>query len=104
MTGRFRCAADDRSGIGQRAVCRRGRSVPVEHGRHQETKPRDKNHRDVIGQVMLPDDTPAVGAVVKLKNLHSLEVHSFIIQTDGKYIFRISTRTSTMSCEPTSRT
>ena len=54
----------------------------------KKTKPRDKNHRDVIGQVMLPDDTPAVGAVVKLKNLHSLEVHSFIIQTDGKYIFQ----------------
>jgi len=55
---------------------------------NKKAKPRDKNHRDVIGQVTLPDDGPAVGAVVKLKNLHSLEVHSFITQTDGKYIFQ----------------
>lgn len=54
----------------------------------KKSKPRDKNHRDVIGQVTLPDDSPAVGAVVKLKNLHSLEVHSFIVQADGKYIFQ----------------
>lgn len=54
----------------------------------KQSKPRDKNHRDVIGLVTLPDDGPAAGAVVKLKNLRSLEVHSFITQTDGKYIFQ----------------
>lgn len=55
--------------------------------RNKEKK-RDKNHRDVVGLVTLPDDGPASGAVVKLKNLHSLEVHSFITQADGKYIFQ----------------
>src|SRR5271157_971016 len=54
----------------------------------KKTKPRDKNHRDVIGLVSLPDDGPAAGAVVKLKNLQSLEVHSFITQADGKYVFK----------------
>ncbi|MGO9242362.1 MAG: carboxypeptidase-like regulatory domain-containing protein [Bryobacteraceae bacterium] len=54
----------------------------------KKEKKRDKNHRDVIGMVTLPDDQPASGAVVKLKNLHSLEVHSFITQADGKYVFQ----------------
>ena len=54
----------------------------------KKTKARDKNHRDVIGQVTLPDDGPAVGAVVKLKNLHSLEVRCLINPADGKYSFQ----------------
>lgn len=54
----------------------------------KKEKKRDKNHRDVVGLVTLPDDQPASGAVVKLKNLHSLEVHSFITQADGKYAFQ----------------
>lgn len=54
----------------------------------KKDKPRDRTHRDVVGLVTLPDDGPAAGAVVKLKNLRSLEVHSFITQADGKYIFQ----------------
>jgi hypothetical protein len=54
----------------------------------KKEKKRDKNHRDVVGLVTTPDDQPASGAVVKIKNLHSLEVHSFITQADGKYIFQ----------------
>jgi len=54
----------------------------------QKSKPRDRSHRDLIGQVLLPDDTPADRAVVKLKNLRTLEVRSFITQADGKYSFQ----------------
>jgi len=54
----------------------------------KKSKPRDHSHRDLIGQVTLPDDGPASGAVVKLKNLRSLEVKSFITQADGKYSFQ----------------
>ena len=54
----------------------------------KKSKPRDRSHRDLIGMVTLPDDGPAVGAVVKLKNLRSLEVKSFITQADGKYSFQ----------------
>ena len=44
--------------------------------------------RNVSGIVQLPDDTPAQGAVVQLKNLKSLQVRSFITQDGGKYIFQ----------------
>ena len=54
----------------------------------KKSKPRDRSHRDVIGQVLFPDETPAVGAVVKLKNLRDLQVRSFITQTDGKFSFQ----------------
>ena len=54
----------------------------------QKTKPRDRSHRDVTGQVVMADDSPVERAVVKLKNLRTLEVRSFITQADGKYVFQ----------------
>ena len=54
----------------------------------KKDKPRDRSHRDVAGLVMLPDDTPVSGAVVKLKNMRNLQVRSFITQADGKYVFQ----------------
>jgi hypothetical protein len=54
----------------------------------KKTKARDRTHRDLVGLVLLPDETPAVGAVVKLKNRRTLEIRSFITQTDGKYVFQ----------------
>lgn len=54
----------------------------------KKDKPRDRSHRDVIGMVMLQDDTPVSGAIVKLKNMRNLQVRSFITQADGKYAFQ----------------
>jgi hypothetical protein len=54
----------------------------------KKDKPRDRSHRDVAGLVMLEDETPVGGAVVKLKNLRTLQIRSFITQTDGKYVFQ----------------
>jgi len=54
----------------------------------KKDKPRDRSHRDVAGMVMLQDESPVSGAVVKLKNLRNLQVRSFITQTDGKYVFQ----------------
>jgi hypothetical protein len=54
----------------------------------KKDKSRDRSHRDVAGIVMLQDETPVGGAVVKLKNLRSLQIRSFITPADGKYIFQ----------------
>jgi hypothetical protein len=54
----------------------------------KKDKARDRSHRDVSGLVMLQDESPASGAVVKLKNLRNLQVRSFITQADGKYVFQ----------------
>lgn len=54
----------------------------------KKEKPRDPNIRNLQGQVLLPDDTPAEGAVVKLKNMKTLQVRSFITQKGGKYTFQ----------------
>jgi hypothetical protein len=54
----------------------------------KKDKPRDRTHRDVTGIVMLQDESPVNGAVVKLKNLRTLQVRSFITQADGKYAFQ----------------
>jgi len=43
--------------------------------------------RSVEGLVSNPDETAAVGAVVQLKNLKTLQVRSFITLDDGKYRF-----------------
>jgi len=54
----------------------------------KKDKGRDRSHRDVSGIVMLQDETPVSGAVVKLKNMRNLQVRSFITQADGKYTFQ----------------
>lgn len=54
----------------------------------KKDKARDRSHRDVAGIVMMQDESPVSGAVVKLKNLRTLQVRSFITQGDGKYVFQ----------------
>lgn len=54
----------------------------------KKDKPRDRSRRDVAGIVMLEDETPVGGAVVKIKNLRTLQIRSFITQADGKYVFQ----------------
>lgn len=54
----------------------------------KKPKERDANTRHLQGQVTLPDETPADGAVVKLKNMKTLQVRSFITQKDGRYAFQ----------------
>jgi hypothetical protein len=50
-------------------------------------KGRDPNVRNLQGVVTLPDGNPAKAAVVKIKNLKTLQVTSFITPPDGKYRF-----------------
>jgi hypothetical protein len=54
----------------------------------KKEKPRDLTVRTLQGVVSLPDESPAEGAVVKLKNLKTLQVRSYITQKDGKYHFQ----------------
>lgn len=54
----------------------------------KKEKPRDPNIRNVQGVVTLPDGSAAVGAVVQLKNLKTLQVRSFITQEKGEYQFQ----------------
>lgn len=54
----------------------------------KKDKARDPNIRNVQGVVTLPDNTPATGAVVQLKNMKTLQVRSFITQEKGAYQFQ----------------
>jgi hypothetical protein len=47
----------------------------------------DENTRSLQGVVSDADDNPAVGAVVQLKDLHTLQIRSFITKDDGAYHF-----------------
>jgi hypothetical protein len=47
----------------------------------------DPNGRRVRGSVKEPDGSPAGGAVVKIKNMKTLSVRSYITKDDGKYSF-----------------
>jgi Carboxypeptidase regulatory-like domain len=47
----------------------------------------DENTRSLQGLVTDADDNPAVGAVVQLKDLHTLQIRSFITKDDGAYHF-----------------
>jgi hypothetical protein len=47
----------------------------------------EANSRAVQGAVVLPDDKPAAGAVVQLKDMRTLQVRSFITLDDGLYHF-----------------
>jgi len=50
-------------------------------------KKAEANQRSVTGQVTGADEMPAVGAIVQLKDMRTLQVRSFITQTDGTYHF-----------------
>ena len=54
----------------------------------KKEKPRDPTIRQVSGIVRVPDGSPAVGAVVQLKNLKTLQVRSYIAQAEGRYQFQ----------------
>ena len=45
------------------------------------------NTRSVEGIVTNPDESAAVGAVVQIKNMKTLQIRSFITLEDGKYRF-----------------
>src|SRR5438552_16217971 len=47
----------------------------------------DPTVRSLQGQVVDPDDKPAAGAVVQLKDTRTLQVRSFIAQANGDYHF-----------------
>ena len=48
---------------------------------------KDSSTRSVQGSVSNPDDSAAVGAVVQLKNMKTLQIRSFITKEDGTYHF-----------------
>ena len=48
---------------------------------------KDSAMRSVQGLVSNPDESAAVGAVVQLKNMKTLQVRSFITLEDGTYRF-----------------
>jgi hypothetical protein len=52
----------------------------------QERK-EEANSRSAMGTITGTDDTPAVGAVVQLKDMRTLQVRSFITQSDGTFHF-----------------
>jgi len=47
----------------------------------------EANLRAVQGLVAGPDDQPIAGAVVQVKDMRTLQVRSFITQSDGMYHF-----------------
>lgn len=51
-------------------------------------KLRDQGVRSISGVVRGPGNAVAPGAVVKLKDLKTLNVRSYIVQADGKYLFQ----------------
>jgi hypothetical protein len=57
--------------------------LALQKGKQRE----DPNVRSVQGVVVDQGDSPVEGAVVKLKNTKSLQVRSFITQSDGTYYF-----------------
>jgi Carboxypeptidase regulatory-like domain len=59
----------------------------VGQSKTREERREEANARTVQGIVTGSDDKPAQGAVVMLKDLKTLQVRSFITQTDGTYHF-----------------
>lgn len=47
----------------------------------------EPNTRSLAGTVTDSDDMPVVGAVVQLKDMRTLQIRSFISQSDGAYHF-----------------
>jgi len=53
----------------------------------QKKSKEDANARAVQGTVLDSDSKPVPGAVVQLKDMRTLQVRSFIAQSDGAYHF-----------------
>ena len=56
-------------------------------GKSREERRAEANSRNVQGLVTGADDQPVSGAVVQLKDMRTLQVRSFITQSDGAYHF-----------------
>ncbi len=52
-----------------------------------DKKKDDGTMRSLQGTVKTPEDSPIESAVVKLKNVKTLQVRSFISKPDGSYVF-----------------
>ena len=63
-------------------------AVSAVSGEPAKTKPRDQGVRSISGTVRGPGNAIVPGAVVKLKDLKTLNVRSYIVQDDGKYQFQ----------------
>lgn len=53
----------------------------------REERRAEANSRNVQGLVTGADDQPVAGAVVQIKDMRTLQVRSFITQSDGAYHF-----------------
>jgi hypothetical protein len=53
----------------------------------EKKKKGEDTTRSVTGVVTSPDEHPAIGAVVQLKNTKSLQIRSFITKENGSYYF-----------------
>lgn len=53
----------------------------------REERREEANARSVQGQVLLPNQDPAIGAVVQLEDMRTLQIRSFITLNDGMYHF-----------------
>jgi hypothetical protein len=77
---------------GKRALVLAAVTLLVSAGLCAQSKTRaerreEANSRAVQGLVLLPDEKPAVGAVVQLKDMRTLQIRSFITLDDGMYHF-----------------
>jgi len=66
------------------ALC--GASAFAQKPTRQERR-EEANSRSAMGTITGADDMPAVGAVVQLKDMRTLQVRSFITQADGTFHF-----------------
>jgi hypothetical protein len=53
----------------------------------RKKKGEDENTRDLQGQVTDSEEKPVPGAVVQLKDLHTLQIRSYLTKEDGTYHF-----------------
>jgi hypothetical protein len=63
-------------------------TLSAQWSNQKKDKGRDPKIRNVEGIVTVPSGSPAQGAVVKIKNMKTLQVTSFITPADGKYRFQ----------------
>jgi hypothetical protein len=59
----------------------------IAQSKSREERRAEANSRAVQGLVTSADDQPVTGAVVQLKDMRTLQVRSYITQSDGAYHF-----------------
>ena len=62
-------------------------AVPAAVAQNKKKGDNNSDTRTVQGIVAGPDDMPVAGAVVQLKNTKTLQIRSFITQSNGSYYF-----------------